>query len=197
MQCPACTPILMAIPAPAASPPSAPRTQRWVVVTSTMVSMVAMVSMVRDTIHPYKTKSDERARLWARQFWPGTEPPGKRVDLKTDFGIDFSPSTFQELSWSATYLANQQIYSPRLRQRRAPAWDEVGETRPLLVAEYHDVGKPYDDDANIEWLQGMSSRYRLVDTDDVPMHRYDKSERTLLTADFVRIYTFVPLGDGR
>ncbi len=161
------------------------------------VAAVAIVSMARDAIHPYKTMSDARARQWARQFWAATEPPGERVDLKTDLGIDFSTPTFQQLSWSATYLVNQRIYSPRLQRGAGVNWARISRAWPLLVAEYHDAGKPYDPAGRDRWLASLAPRFALIGTQDVPMDRYDKSERRLLTADFVRVYTFVPRDDGR
>lgn len=156
------------------------------------IAAVAVVSMTRDMLRPYKTMSDQRARQWAREFWGAAAPASERVDLKTDLHVDFSPSTFTELSWSALYLANIQIYSPRVRAGRAPDWAGVSAARPLTVAEYHDAGKPYDLAARDRWLASMAARYTLTATDDVPMLRYDKRERTLLATDFVRLYTFVP-----
>jgi len=160
------------------------------------VAAVAIVSMARDAIHPYKTMSDERARQWARQFWSATEPPGERVGLKTDLGMDFSTSASQELSWSAMFLVNQRIYSPRLQRGSGVNWERISRQWPLLVAEYHDVGKPYDLAGRNRWLESLAPRFALTGTHDVPMDRYDKSDRRLLTADFVRVYTFVPR-DGR
>jgi hypothetical protein len=156
------------------------------------IAAVAAVSMTRDVFRPYKTLSDHQARQWAREFWGASPPPAERIDLKTDLHIDFSPSTFSELSWSATYLANLQIYSPRVRDGRAPDWDRISRDWPLTVAEYHDAAKPYDHAARDRWLANMAKRYTLTTTEDVPMHRRDKSERTLLAADFVRLYTFAP-----
>lgn len=156
------------------------------------IAAIAVVSMTRDALRPYKTQSDHHAREWARAFWAAVDPPSERVDLKTDLHTDFSPTTFTELSWSAMYLANLQIYSPRVRAGQAPDWGRVSATRPLTVAEYHDAGKPYDAAARDRWLETMASRYTLTATDDVPMARYDKRERTLLATDFVRLYTFVP-----
>jgi hypothetical protein len=112
--------------------------------------------------------------------------------LKADLHLDFSPSTFSELSWSATYLVNHQIYSPRVRDRRAPDWGRISRDWPLTVAEYHDANKAYDLAARDEWLASMAERYTLAASEDVPMPRYHWRERRLLSADFVRLYTFVP-----
>jgi hypothetical protein len=161
------------------------------------IAAVAVVTMTRDVMLPYKTLSDHHARQWAREFWGALPEPAERVDLKTDLHLDFSPSTFTELSWSATYLANLQIYSPRIRQRRAPAWERITRDWPLTVAEYHDAGKPYDLAGRDRWLATMAERFTLTATDDVPMHRRDQSDQRLLTADFVRLYTFAPRDAAR
>jgi hypothetical protein len=153
---------------------------------------VAVISMARDVVRPYRTVSDDQARQWAREFWGPSQPSAERIDLKTDLHRDFSPLTFSDLSWSAIYLANIQIYSPRVRDRRAPDWDRISRDWPLTVAEYQDAGKPYDVAARDNWLTEMAQRYTLTTTEDVPMHRYDWTGRKLLTADFVRLYTFTP-----
>jgi hypothetical protein len=153
---------------------------------------VALVMMARDVNRPYRTLSDYQARQWAREFWGPSQAPAERIDLKTDLHLDFSPLTFSELGSSATYLANIQIYSPRVRDGRAPNWDRISRDWPLTVAEYRDVSQPYDFAARDRWLTSLAARYTLTTSEDVQMHRYSRTGQRLPAADFVQLYTFAP-----
>ncbi len=145
------------------------------------LALVAIVSIARDVAYPYKTVSDRNARQWAQEFWARADA-ADHVDLKTDLGIDFSPATFRELSWSAMYLANRRIYASRPRHVGAAAGPPVRWDRPVVVAEYHDVRQPYDVAAKDRWLSEMAKTHTLVRIEDVPMARYDKRGRLLPSA---------------
>jgi len=154
--------------------------------------VLAAGSMIRDVIHPYKTRSDERARAFARWFWFSTEFEGETVCLKTDLGRDLSPDAYRELTWSAMYLCNLHIYSPRHERGEPPQLDEVESGQPLRCVVYRAGGLEFDEAGLDEWLAAMRADFKLVGQDRFPFPRYDKREKTLLCVDYLDSYSFVP-----
>lgn len=170
-----------------------PRAQRGVLVACLLLpAVVGIGSMIRDVWRPFKTLSDERARSFARWFWFNAEFAGEAVCLKTDLGLDFAPQTYRELSWSAMYLCNQRIYSPRHQAGAAPHWERIVADWPLRCLLYRDPQFPVDEAALARWLDEMAKQYQLVSRDRYPFPRYDERERRLVRVDHVEIFTFVP-----
>jgi hypothetical protein len=171
-----------------------PRAQRCVLIACLLLpSVVGLGSMIRDVWRPFKTLSDERARSFARWFWFNAEFAGEAVCLKTDLGLDFAPRTFRELSWSAMYLCNQRIYSPRHQLGAAPQWERIAADWPLRCLLYRDPQFPCDEAALKRWLSEMATQYQLVSRDRYPFPRYDERERRLVRVDHVEIFTFIPV----
>jgi hypothetical protein len=153
---------------------------------------VAAGSIARDIWQPYKTFSDERARSFARWFWFNAEFEGEAVCLKTDLAQDFAPGTYRELSWSAMYLCNQRIYSPRHAAGLGPRLERVTAERPLRCVLYRDPDFPCDEARLQRWLVEMQGHYQLVAHDVYAFPRYAKGERRLVKVDHVQIFTLVP-----
>jgi hypothetical protein len=154
--------------------------------------LVGVGCIVRDLAHPYKTLSDMRARSFASWFWFCAESEGEAVCLKSDWGLDFAPQEYQELSWAAMYLCNQKIYSPRHAAGEPPRLDRVAADRPLRCLFYRDPDFPCDEAALDRWLAETRGRYRLVGREVYAFPRYDKREQRLLKVDHLEIFTFVP-----
>jgi hypothetical protein len=170
-----------------------PRAQRGALLACLLLpSVVGIGSMIRDIWRPFKTLSDERARSFARWFWFNAEFAGEAVCLKTDLGLDFAPQTYRELSWSAMYLCNQRIYSPRHQAGAAPQWEWIAADWPLRCLLYRDPQFPVDDAALERWLSEMTRHYQLVGRDRYPFPRFDERECRLVRVDHVEIFTFIP-----
>lgn len=169
------------------------REPRMVTAAVAILAAIALLSIARDVRFPYKTFSDQRARAFAQWFWFDLPHSAEVVGMKTDLGLTFSPETYRQVGWSAMYLTNQRIYSPRHRARRAPDWDSISSTHPLRVVEYRDPDHPYDKVAFQRWLREMEGKYRLANRDVYPVPRYDKREGRLIKTDEIHVFTFVPV----
>jgi hypothetical protein len=156
------------------------------------LTVLGVGSMSRDFSHPYKTKSDMRARDFARWFWFNAEFEGEVVCLKTDLNQVFSRQTLEELNYSAMYLCNQRIYSPRHTKGQPPRLELVSADRPLRCTHYRVPEFDFDQAAFDRWMSDMKSRYELVSSEKYPFTRYSKGESRLITVDYVEIYKFIP-----
>jgi hypothetical protein len=171
-----------------------PRWQRAFLTLSLLFPLlVGAGGVVRDLANPYKTLSDQRARSFAQWFWFCAEHEGEAVCLHTDLREDFDSKSFQELSWSAMYLCNQRIYSPRHAAGLPPRLDEITPDRPLRCLLYHDPNHPCNEEKLAAWLDDMQGRYQLSGREYFAFPRYDKRERTPITVDHVEIFRFAAL----
>lgn len=158
------------------------------------LALVATGTMARDLWKPAKTWSDIRARDFARWFWLNAEYDAEVACLKTDFERSFAPAADRELNWSATFLCNQFVYSPRHRRGERFAWERVSALRPLRVVEYRAMGFDYDHLAAERWLAEMQQRFDLVGRETFPFVRLRRDERSLAVVDRLEVYKFVPKG---
>lgn len=168
------------------------RARRAVWLTAGALAALAPAVMLRDLTHPYKARSDAQARDFARWFWHDAAYNSELVCLKTDLGVCFSPETYRELGWSATYLCNQRIYSPRHAAGAPPNWSRISTRWPLRCVQFRAGKWPYDRAAFESWLAQMQTQFELVGQDSFPLPRFDKRGRTLLTMDYIDVFTFVP-----
>ena len=176
-----------------------PRHQAVHLVLLAVLALVGAGSIGRDVARPYKTRSDLRARSFARWFYFNTEFEGEVVCLKTDLGQVFAPpQTEHELSWEAMYLCNQRIYSPRHARGESPRYDRVTRERPLRCVQYRVSKFDYDEEAFSRWFEQFKRErgYRFVGKERYAFPRFDKRERRLLETDYIEIYKFVPRSDG-
>lgn len=157
-----------------------------------VLALIPLGTMARDFVNPHKSATDAKYRDFARWFWPSLEFGGEVACLHTDLGLEFAPGTFHHLGWSAMYLCNQRIYSPRHHSRRPVDWDRITSAWPLHCVEYRAQVYPYDEAACHAWLSEMGKRYRLVARDTFPSPVYDQRGHHLLCADRLVLYKFVP-----
>ncbi|MEX1095892.1 MAG: glycosyltransferase family 39 protein [Planctomycetales bacterium] len=155
-------------------------------------AVVGAASIARDVWRPYKTQSDVRARAFARWFWFNAQSEGEVLCLKTDLDRDFSPDADRRLSWTAMYLCNQRIYSPRHRAGAPPRLADLSPSRPLRCVLYRDPKCDFDEQAFADWLAEQQARYELVGSETYPFPRYDKREERIVTVDYLDEFKFVP-----
>ncbi len=153
--------------------------------------MIGLGGVARDLINPYKTRSDDRARAFARSFWVGTHFAEEVACLKSDWGQDFVPEQHRELSWSAHFLCNHAIEVGRSHLRSADL-SRVSTTRPLRCVLYRDARYELDQAKLDSWLDAMSKQYELVAHESIPFPRLAKNDRRLVTMEYIDSYKFVP-----
>ncbi|MCU0913338.1 MAG: glycosyltransferase family 39 protein [Planctomycetes bacterium] len=153
-----------------------------------VAAILGLATVARDLLHPYKTKSDLRARAFARWFWSSANFADEAVDLKADLGHEFSRGTWHELSWAAMYLVNKYIYDPGA----GPAVRETRSGKPKILrcVLYRDPTKDFDQAAFDRWLEQMKARYPYLGCDVYPFVRRGKDEGAVLTVDYAEIYRF-------
>ncbi|HVX14881.1 MAG TPA: glycosyltransferase family 39 protein [Pirellulales bacterium] len=166
--------------------------RRQLAVGLTVLGLIPLGTMARDFILPYKSPTDARYRDFARWFWPSQQFGGETACLYTDLGLEFAPGTFHHLGWSAMYLCNERIYSPRHRRGQPVDWDRISSAWPLHCVEYRAQVYRYDEAACQAWLDRMNVQYRLVSRDVYPSPVFDQRGSNLLCADSLVIYKFVP-----
>ena len=153
--------------------------------------IIGLGGVARDLINPYKTRSDDRARAFARSFWVGTHFAEEVACLKSDWGQDFVPEQHRELSWSAHFLCNHAIEVGRSHLRSADL-SRVSATRPLRCVLYRDARYELDQAKLESWLHQMQQRYELVAHESIPFPRLAKGDRRLVTMEYIDSYKFVP-----
>ncbi len=157
-----------------------------------LLAGVGLVPLAAESYHPFRSIHAQRARQFARRFWPEIVRQAEPVCLRWDLGLGEWDSTNLNV---AVYLCNQMIYSPERQNGRKPQWRNVSTDRPLrCVLSFSDPAEPQV----AHWLEAMEQGYRLTDrrvleVDMAAPHAKPRSERYV-------VYEFVPrrksTGDG-
>ncbi|MFI5460611.1 MAG: ArnT family glycosyltransferase [Isosphaerales bacterium] len=149
---------------------------------------VGLVPLAAESFHPYRTVHAQRARQFARRFWPEIGRGAEPVCLRWDLGLGEWNSANLNV---AVYLCNQMIYSPQRRHGRKPQWRNVSGNRPLRCV------LPLSDPAEAPvaaWLEAMKKGYRLR---ECRMLVVDMAEpKALPRTEHYVLYEFVPKGVG-
>jgi hypothetical protein len=156
-----------------------------------LLAAVGGGTVIRDLAGPYKNISDERARAFAQWFWYNAEHDSEVACVKNDLGRDFSPDTYRQLCFSAEYLCNQRIYSPRHAAHKAIHWECISATHPLRCVLYRCPNYDFDEDAFQAWLHEMQETYDLVGRETYPEVRL-KNTGAVIGVDYLEILRFVP-----
>jgi hypothetical protein len=158
-----------------------------VLVLAALLAAVAVGSMGRDFLHPYRTDDVLHQRDFARWFWFTQQYDGEVACWDRDFP-SAATSVMLGDSASALYLCNREIY---LAGRGGPQWDRVSRDRPLRCVRYTVLNATGDDAAVARWIADLRTRYDLVSRQqyDLP-NRHKDGE--LLYVDRIELYEFVP-----
>jgi hypothetical protein len=167
------------------------RPEPWLRGTLVVLALVGGATVVRDLAGPYKNISDQRVRAFAEWFWYNTEHESEVACVKTDLGRDFSPNTFHELSFSAEYLCNQRIYSPRHATGEPIHWERISARHPLRCVLYRSPQFAFNEVAFQEWLCEMQEGYTLESREAYPQVRLKNTGR-IIGVDYLEIFRFVP-----
>jgi hypothetical protein len=135
--------------------PDPRRRRRLLRIGLVLLALVGIVPLVQDLAHPYRAFHAQRAREFARRFWPEVAQRAELACLRWDVGL---------LEWDSTnlnvavYLCNQRIYSPARRHGEGPQWERASEARPLRCVL--PLADP-DDGRVATWLAAMKSHHDL------------------------------------
>jgi hypothetical protein len=163
-----------------------PRVKVWALCGALLVlAGVGILPLVAEAGHPYRAIHAQRAREFARRFWPEFVRDAEPVCLRWDLGLGDWDSTNLNV---AVYLCNQMIYDPQRRRRIEPKWQNVSGERPLrCVASLEDPGEP----SVASWLAEMKGRYRLRSCRQIVVDMAERNARPRNERYYV--YEFVPL----
>jgi hypothetical protein len=143
---------------------------------------VGSIPLAAEGYHPYRTMHAQKARMFAREFWPEVARDAEPVCMRWDYGVPEWDSTNLNV---AVYLCNQMICSPA--RRHGYQTNGISGNRPLrCVLPLADPAQP----RVASWLASMKARYRLK---DCRTHLVDVAECTTQprTERYV-VYDFVP-----
>ncbi len=170
-----------------------PSFRRHTGVVLVVAAVLGLGSIYRDVFHPYKCKSNQRARGFAMWFWPTATMAGDVYCLRDDLGLEFAPDTWSDLSWSSMYLCNKYIYQP-LSHTDLPTLEGTGapfpQSRTIRYVLYRDLRHKFDQPAFDQWLAQTKQQYTFVKKETYPFAWLDKRDRHILTADVIEVYEF-------
>ena len=151
-----------------------------------LLSLVAIgvVPIVLDASHPYRAVHAQRARDFARQFWPDFDRDAEPICLRWDLGLGKWNSTNLNV---AVYLCNQKIHSPRRRLGIAGRGEAPTENRPLrCVLSLMDPTDP----RAVAWLASMERRFDLRSRRSLEINMNAPAARPRI--ETYTVYEFVP-----
>lgn len=136
-----------------------------------LFASIGAFEMAWEVALPYKSPVDERARAFARAFWPWLERDGVAACLRSDLGTTLDPSQWDR-GRSAVYLCNRRIYASRPGAVSGPSLGRVTRDRPLRCVLYN---PRITDPEFTRWLDRMSGELelrRLVQYVPVPVMNF-------------------------
>jgi len=146
---------------------------------------VGVIPVAVDAFHPYRAVHAQRAREFARQFWPEFVRDAEPVCLRWDLGLGEWDSTNLNV---AVYLCNQMIYSPhrqgpgQLHQRSVSASWPLRCVLPLIDRTDSRVGA---------WLASMTRHYYLIASRTIKVDMAEAGARP--RTEQYSVYEFVPM----
>jgi hypothetical protein len=146
--------------------------------------LIGVGPLAVESTHPYRSIQAERARAFARTFWPQLARDGEPLCLRWDLGLGAWDSTDLNV---AVYLCNQKIYSPLRSGGLGPRIDHVTASRPLRCVE--SLAK-VDDPRVAQWLDAMRRSYTLLERRAMVVDTAEPGAR--VRKERYVVYEFVP-----
>jgi hypothetical protein len=113
----------------------------------------------RDLVQPYRVRSDEDSRQFARRFWSEDASDATLVCVKSDLGLSFQPKLWSS-GMSAVYLFHRAVYAP------LPDFGALNNhllrhdhSAPMRLVFFDEL--PHDDVLFDEWVSRLRSRYQI------------------------------------
>lgn len=149
-----------------------------------VLAAIGVLPLAAEAFHPFRSIHAQRARQFARQFWPDFVREAEPVCLRWDLGLGDWNSTNLNV---AVYLCNQMIYAPHRQERWEPRWQTVSECRPLRCVL--PLADPTDRPV-AAGLDALKKTYRLKECRKVVVDMAE-AKATPRTENYY-IYEFVP-----
>jgi hypothetical protein len=149
-----------------------------------LLAAVGIIPLAADSSHPYRAIHAQRARQFARDFWPAFVRDADSKCLRWDEGIGGWDSSNLNV---AVYLCNQMIYSPHRRHPENLLKQTGSASRRLRCVS------PLLDPADarvIRWLDGMKKRYHLRECRTLAVDMAEPGARP--RTEHYSLYEFVP-----
>ncbi len=157
------------------------------------LAAIAVGCMARDFCFPYKNVTDRRHRDFARWFWTSAQFQGEVACSIRDMDNPFIPQRTATLNWTAMYLCNQAIYSPRHHRGEAVQWDQLSEQRPMRIVIYRPGNLRFDHHRYRHWRARLQEKFRIVAWEQFAMPCYGRRrERGPTNVDHIEVITVIP-----
>ncbi len=148
------------------------------------LAAIGIIPLAADAFHPYRALHAQRAREFARQFWPEFVHDADTLCLRWDLGIGAWDSTNLNV---AVYLCNQMIYSPRRWHPGNLPERTVAPDRPLRCVL--PLSEPTDSQV-AAWLQGMMKSHHLNAHRTLAVEMAEPGAKPRI--EHYHVYEFVP-----
>jgi hypothetical protein len=139
---------------------------------------------------PYRSSYDERARAFARAFWPEQARDAEVACVRRDFGV--VEAIYARLGVlngrTPVFVCNERIYGPW--REGGPRLDRVSASHPLRCVLYNETAPEQPEVA--AWLAEMGDRFDLARTGQVDVTVSDPG--TPPKVETIRVFDFVPKG---
>ena len=150
-----------------------------------VLAAIGVLPLAAEAFHPFRSIHAQRARQFARQFWPDFVREAEPVCLRWDLGLGDWNSTNLNV---AVYLCNQMIYAPHRRQRWEPRWQTISASRPLRCVL--SLADPADRPV-AAWLEALKQNYRLTACQEIVVEMAEPKAKPRTESYYV--YEFVPM----
>jgi hypothetical protein len=156
-------------------------------IAAALLSLVAVgvIPIAAESFHPYRAIHAQRARHFARVFWPEFVRDAQPVCLRWDLGI---------LEWNSTnlnvavYLCNQMIYAPHRWHPGEPNSPRQTARRPLrFILAIADLS----DRRVAGWLASMTKAYHLTKQRTVVVNTAETGAKPRI--ERYSVFEFAPL----
>jgi hypothetical protein len=126
-----------------------------------ILAAIGVIPLVTESFHPYRSIQAQRAREFARTFWPDFTRGASPVCFQWDVDPNGWGSTNLNM---AVYLCNQRIYAPNRWYDQASNGRGISADRALRVVV--PMKNPADDDV-ARWLEKLNRRYKLSESHQI------------------------------
>ena len=148
------------------------------------LAAIGIIPLAAEAFHPYRAIHAQRAREFARQFWPEFVHDADTLCLRWDLGIGEWDSTNLNV---AVYLCNQMIYSPRRWHSGSQPERTGAPDRPLRCVI--PLAEPTDSQV-AAWLDGMTKRHHLNAHRTLAVDMAEPGAKARI--EHYHVYEFVP-----
>ncbi len=137
-----------------------------------MLAGIGIAPLIAESFHPFRSIHAQKAREFARRFWPEVARDGVPICLRWDLGMPEWDSVNLNV---AVYLCNQMIYSPHRRHPGGRGLPDVDGGRPWRCVA--SLCEP-DDPRVAAWLQAMRQTHHMKASRTVVVDMQESARRS-------------------